>query len=59
MLDSVFAGLAGTNPDDLLEAGHEDLAVTDLAGVGRLADRFQGGLDTAFSNGNLNLYLVP
>ena len=30
----VEAALAGTDPDDLLDAGHPDLAVTDLAGPG-------------------------
>src|SRR5579864_4415609 len=30
-LDRCFAGLAGANPDDLLDRGDEDLAVTDLA----------------------------
>src|SRR5688572_7885386 len=37
--DRVLAGLAGPDADDLVDRGHEDLAVTDLAGAGRLGDQ--------------------
>src|SRR5690242_621417 len=33
-------GLAGADADDFLEIEHEDLAVADLAGIGRLLDGF-------------------
>src|SRR3990167_7859218 len=42
-LDCVGIGFAGTDADGLFQVDHEDLAVTDLAGVGGLGD----GLDHA------------
>src|SRR5512134_695351 len=38
-LERFRAGLAGADAHDLFELEHEDLAVADLAGVGRLLDR--------------------
>ena len=34
-----FAGLAGADPDHLIDSGDEDLAVADLSGARRLDDR--------------------
>src|SRR5579872_4497400 len=39
VLHRVAAALAGANSDDLLDRRHEDLAVADASGVGRLLDR--------------------
>ncbi len=40
-----FAALAGPDAHDLLDRGHEYLAVADLAGAGGLDDRLDGALD--------------
>ena len=50
-------GLAGADADDFLEIEHEDLAVADLAGVGRLLDRFDRLLEQLGLDGDLDLYL--
>ena len=40
--DCVVAGLAGTDADGILHRRHEDLAVADATGLGRVADRIDG-----------------
>ena len=42
---AAFADLAGANADHLLDRGHENLAVADLAGARRLDDRLDRALD--------------
>src|SRR5207237_1120480 len=39
-LEGVFAALAGSNPDGLVDRGHEDLAVTDTASPRHGENRF-------------------
>ena len=41
-LDRGVAGFAGADADHALQVGDEDLAVTDVAGVGRIADEIHG-----------------
>src|SRR6478735_2495416 len=36
--DRFFGALAGSNPDRFFDRAHEDLAVTDAAGLGALLD---------------------
>src|SRR3970282_1694069 len=44
-LERLRIGLAGADADDFFEFEHENLAVADLAGVGRLLDRLDGALE--------------
>src|SRR5208283_3178691 len=44
-LDRHFARLAGADAHHLLDVGHENLPVPDLAGPGGLQDRVDGALD--------------
>src|SRR5438128_8304086 len=55
--DGVHAGLAGTDTDDFLDVGDEDLAVADAAGLGRLANGFDGTFDGIVAEHDLDLYL--
>lgn len=55
--DRFFAGLAGSDPDRLLQFGHEDLAVTDLASIGRFGDRLNDLVQQVVANGDLDLDL--
>src|SRR5262245_53293049 len=50
-----FAGFAGADPDHLLDRGHEDLAVADLAGARRLDDRLDRALDQRVGQDHLDL----
>ena len=43
--------------DGLFQVGDEDLAVADLAGVGRLGDRLHGGVEVGFLDGHFDLDL--
>ena len=36
LIDRFFAALVGTDSNHLFDSGNEDLAVTDLSGLGRL-----------------------
>src|SRR5215813_10746156 len=56
-LERIGAGLAGADADRLLDAGDEDLAVADLAGAGRLADRLDRTLDHGVVDHDLDLDL--
>src|SRR5574340_1820912 len=51
----VLAGFARTDAHDLLQAGDEDLAVADLAGVGGLLDRLDHALQQFGPDGDLDL----
>src|SRR3954466_349253 len=55
--DGVDAGLAGADAYDLLDVGHEYLAVADAAGLRRLADRLDGAFDGFVAEHNLDLHL--
>src|SRR5688572_16702148 len=55
--ERVLAGLAGADADDLLEGGHEDLAVTDLAGASGGFDRFDHTLDDRVVDRGFDLHL--
>src|SRR5262245_54292339 len=55
--DRGFARFAGADADDLLDRGHEDLAVADLAGARGLDDRVDRLLDHAVGNHHLDLDL--
>ena len=52
-LKGVGAGFAGADADGLLDAGDEDLAVADLAGMGGLLDGLNGTLDLAVVDGKI------
>src|SRR3990167_7624176 len=56
-LDRVGIGFAGTDADRLLQVDDENLAVTDLAGVGGLGDGFDDAIQLIVSDGHVNLYL--
>src|SRR5258708_4698568 len=56
-LESVRARLAGADAQRLLDRRDEDLAVTDLAGVGGLLDRLDGALDLGVVDHDLDLHL--
>src|SRR3990167_1020860 len=56
-LNCVGAGFAGTDADSLFQVDHEDLAVTDLAGVGRLGDGFNHAIQLVISNGHVDFHL--
>jgi hypothetical protein len=49
-LNRVGIGFAGTDANRLFQIDHEDLAVTDLAGVGRLGYRLDNGLMMAVTS---------
>src|SRR6476661_6305394 len=53
----VRSRLAGADAQRLLDRGDEDLAVADLAGVGRLLDRLDGALDLGVVDHDLDLHL--
>src|SRR5690606_9946006 len=55
--DRLVAGLAGTDPVHLLQRGHENLAVADLAGLRGLDDRLDHALDELVGNRDLDLHL--
>src|SRR5919106_861768 len=50
-------GLAGADADDFLQIEHEDLAVADLAGVGRALDRLDRLLEQLRLDRGLDLHL--
>src|SRR5512143_448016 len=52
-----FAALSGADPHHLLDGGHEDLAVPDLARARRLDDRLDRALDEAVGHDQLDLHL--
>src|SRR5580698_2250776 len=47
-------GLAGTDADDALDVGDENLAVADLAGLGRLEDGLDHLIGQVAANGHLD-----
>src|SRR5712691_11314135 len=56
----IAAPFAGADADAVLKRQDENLAVTDLPGLGRprcVHDRFDGGLDKGLVDGNLQLQL--
>src|SRR5664280_662111 len=55
--EGVFAGLAGSDADDLLERRDEDLAVADLAGAGSRLDRLDDAIDDRVIDGGFDLHL--
>src|SRR5690606_12384270 len=55
--DGVFAGFAGADADDLFDRRHEDLAVADLARVGRTDDGLAGLLHQAIAHHELDAHL--
>src|SRR5271170_2831090 len=56
-LDSNIAVFLGTNPDHVLDVGDKDFAVTHLAGMRGLDDRFHHLRQLFVMNQNLQLYL--
>src|SRR5476649_698383 len=56
-LDCVGIGFAGTDANSLFQIDHKDLAVTDLAGVGRLGYRLDNPVKILVVNGDINLHL--
>src|SRR5688572_19235385 len=50
-------GFAGADADDLLQVEHEDLAVADLPGIGRLLDRLDCLLEQLGFHRRLDLHL--
>src|SRR5437762_352427 len=56
-LKRVDAGLASADTDRLFNTCDEDLAVADLAGARRLADRLDGTLDHGVVDHDLDLHL--
>src|SRR6478735_8800996 len=55
--DGGFAGLPRANANDLLDRGHENLAVADLAGARGLDDRLDRALDHRIAQDHLDLDL--
>src|SRR6185436_3390297 len=55
--DGGLPGFAGANADHLLDRGHEDLAVTDLAGARGLHDRLDRALGERIGDHGLDLHL--
>src|SRR5690349_14929713 len=55
--ESLRAGLAGADSDDLFEIEDEDLSVPDLAGVGGFLDRLDGLLEQRVLDRRLDLHL--
>nr|GFB21052.1 hypothetical protein [Tanacetum cinerariifolium] len=55
--DCVGIGFAGTDADGLFQIDHEDLAVTDLAGVGRFGYRFDNAVQILVVDRNIDLHL--
>src|SRR5689334_20561337 len=55
--DRVHSGLTGADAHDFLDIGDEDLAVADTAGLGRLADGFDGAFDRVVAEHDLDLHL--
>src|SRR3546814_848754 len=56
-LNRVGIGFAGTDADGLFQVDHEDLAVADLAGVGRLGDGLDDAIELIVGDGHVDLYL--
>src|SRR4051812_9446228 len=55
--DRVGSGLAGADADRLLDARYKNLAITDAAGLGRLADRLDRAVDEIVVEHDLELHL--
>src|SRR4051794_34887868 len=55
--DGVHPRFAGTDANDLLDIGDEDLAVADAAGLRRLADGFDGAFDGVVAQHHFDLHL--
>src|SRR3989344_1029648 len=55
--ECVLAGFAGADADDLLQRGHEDLAVADLAGACRRFDGFDDAVEDGLVHGGFDLDL--
>src|SRR5690349_14388060 len=56
-LKCVCVRFTGPDPDDLLQVIDENLAIADLAAVGRLRDRFDDALSKVVGHGDLELDL--
>src|SRR5690606_25980899 len=56
-LDRVGTGFAGTDADGLLQVDDKDLAVADLAGIGRLADGLDDAVELVIVDGHVDLHL--
>src|SRR5690349_14997340 len=57
VLECIGIGFAGTYADDLIEVVDKDLAVTDLAAIGRMRDRFDDALGKIVGHRDLELDL--
>jgi hypothetical protein len=55
--DRVGPGLAGADADRFLDRRYKNLAISDAAGLGGLADRFDGGVDEPVGQHDLELHL--
>ena len=55
--DGLFTLLAGANPDDALDALHEDLAIADPAGIGGLDDAVDAVFDDIVRDNRLDFHL--
>src|SRR3989344_1773699 len=56
-LERIFAGFAGADAGNLFEIGHEDLAVADLVGAGRLDDRLDHAIEHFLVDRDLEFHL--
>src|SRR6056297_2539006 len=56
-LQRVFAAFAGADADRVLQVGDENLAITDLAGLGGLQNRVDDGLQIFVCADHLDLDL--
>src|SRR5471030_2744204 len=56
-LDCVGIGFAGTDANSLFQIDYKNLAVTNLAGVGRFSDRLDNSIEILIVNGNVDLHL--
>src|SRR5690606_8948451 len=56
-LDSVNAGLAGPDTDDLLDVGDENLSIANAARLRRIADCLDDGIDILVRENDLDLHL--
>ena len=49
MLNGLFAGFLGTNPNHILDCAHENFPIADFAGFGGFDDGIDGGGDLVIS----------
>src|SRR3546814_4444731 len=54
--ERVFAGFAGADAYGLVKVVDENLAVADLAGMSRLADRIDRGIELVVGNRDFDLH---